>query len=170
MAGQDFFKKIAQILEKQGSISAREVEDMAKDFKGKEIANFEYFLINEGLVEKPDLLRALSAYYEMPSFDVRGYFFNHDLVVLFPKELLLKHVFLPIEMDEELIAIVAGNPHDPEIYDIVREIMPYAIELRVGIYRDIIDEVRAFYKEAPDDVTLTPEQDEEDLLDIVDEL
>lgn len=168
MAGSSLIYRLAEFLAEKGYIAASEVPALAKDFKGTDLYNFEQFLLEQGIVDKAQLLSALSAFYEVPSFDVMGYMFDHSRVTMFPKEVLLKHIFLPIDVDEYIIAIVAANPHDAAIYDIVRELVPFAAEFRVGIARDIIDEIRAFYQEAPDDLTLTPEQDLEDLYDIVD--
>lgn len=168
MAGQSLIHKISLFFAQKGLISEQDALSLARDFKGTDLYNFESFLLEQGIVDKAQLLNALSAYYEVPSFDVVGYMFNHDRVTMFPKEVLLKHLFIPVDVDEDIIAIVAANPHDTVIYDIVREYVPFAAEFSVGIARDIIDEIRAFYQEAPDDLTETPEQDLEEYYDIVD--
>lgn len=173
------FQDIAHILHQHGSISAEDATSLVQSFKGKSLGDFEVFLLDEGIVTKQQLLDALSEHYEVPSFDVQGFFFNHDLIKLFPMHKLLKHAFIPIESDEEILAVVVADPHDTIVEDVVHQYGPYAVEFRVGILRHIIDEIREFADASdaeiqfddnqPEDSLTIFEPDQEESFDISDE-
>src|SRR3972149_7180123 len=92
----EFAHKLSEILVKQGIFTSATSTDMTKLFKQSSKEAFDDFLLEEGLVTREALIQALSEYYETPSFDVVGYFFNHQLVTLFPKDELLRNSFIPL--------------------------------------------------------------------------
>lgn len=69
-------EELCAILQKKGAFNASEAQSIKKLFRERSQAAFDDFLLEEGLVRKEDLLVALSEYYQVPSFDVTGYFFS----------------------------------------------------------------------------------------------
>lgn len=141
----DFVTGLTEVLVKLKAITPEESESLKHDFKVSPKARFDYFLLEEGIVEKDDLLKALSELYQIPYFDADGYFFNRDLLNLFPQELLERHAFLPIELDGNMMAVVVSDPTIETLREDIGEFITYAIELRVGLRRDIINSIREFY-------------------------
>ena len=164
-----YVKALSEILYKMGSLDRDNVDAIIRDFKGTEQAQLNYFLLDEGLVTKEDILRALSTYYEVPYFDVRGYQFNHDLLGLFPQDLLVRNALIPIEFDGAILTVVAGDPNDESLREKLSRYTTHYIEFRVGIIRDIVDEARAYYESPPENTGEEAEEEaEEDSEDIVD--
>ena len=154
---------LGDILLQQGVLKAEDVQALKKDFTAGDPAQLNYFLLDEGLVSKEELLKALSQYYEVPYFDVRGYQFNHDLLSLFPQDLLVRNAIIPIEFDGAIITMVVGNPHDQELREKIQQFLPqHILEFRVGIVRDIVDEARAYYESPPEEIGLAEEEEEEE--------
>lgn len=146
-----------------------DVQALKEDFVGVEQAQLNYFLLDEGLVAKEDLLKALSKYYQVPYFDVRGYQFNHDLMELFPQDFLIRNSVVPILFDGNILTVVAGEPDEESLRENLRQYTNHHIEFRVGITRDIIDEARAYYEKPPGDIEVEEEEEEaEEESDIVD--
>lgn len=153
------------------SLPDHQVESAMKSVASLNLADAEYFLLNEGLVTKEQLLSALSAIYQVPYFDVRGYLFNHELLALFDQNFLLQWMIIPIELEEGVIAIVAGDPEKEGLVEALDDYSDYAVAFRVGIIREIIDEMRAYYDLPPEDQTLVEENSDfqADTADIVDQ-
>jgi len=161
MAKKEFVEKLASILVKQGSIGENEAESMKKDFYNRSKEAFDFFLIDEGLVSKANILKALSEYYQVPAVDVVGIFFDHDLVRNFPKDVLLDYVFIPRESDHDILIVVANDPSDPKLLDNVEKYTSYVAKFQVGLKQDILDSIREFYDEPPEGyISDTTDEDE----------
>jgi len=147
-----FTQGLAEILVKNKVIAADEAKSMQDMFKDSIKETFDDFLLEEGLVEESDLLRALSEYYQLPSFDVVGYFFDHNLITKFPKGFLLRNGIVPLEVDQNMLIIIASNPEEPGLESAVRDYVSYDVNLMVGLKRDISDAVKEFYDLSPSNV------------------
>jgi hypothetical protein len=149
---ETFAQGLCDILVKNKTIDQKESEAMHKAFANSEYDEFDDFLIEEGLVEESDLLRALSLYYKVPSFDVNGYFFSNMLLHQFPKDLLLRNGVIPLELEnDDMLVVVASQPEKPGLESQMREFISYDIEYMVGIKRDICDAIKEYYDKPPTD-------------------
>jgi len=93
---------------------------------------------------------------------VIGYFFDHNLITKFPKGFLLRSRIIPLEVDQNMLIVVASNPDDPGLESKIREYVSYEVNFMVGLNRDICDSVKEFYdpspSEVPEDVDLREER------------
>lgn len=158
MKGESFVEGLTKILVKRNAINAREADALKKAFRDSPKPNFDEFLLDEGLVDKENLLLALGDYYQVPPFDAVGYFFDHQLVRMFPKDFLRSNAIIPIEQDENIMVMLASNPADPNVLLRIGRYVSYDIQFRVGILQDIIDAITEFY-----DHSLTEPDDDESL-------
>jgi len=134
---------------KRNIISPKEAEALKKDFKARSHISFDNFLLEEGLVEKSDLLIALSDYYQVPAFDVVGYFFDHMLVTQFPKDFLLRNGIIPLDTEgDTMLVMIAATPDDPELPERIGKFASYDVHFMVGIYEDILDAINDYYDES----------------------
>src|SRR5207244_235001 len=85
----------------------------------------------EGIIEQEELLEALSEYYQVPSFDVIGYFFETHLLRMFPKDMLLRNEIIPMQVDENMLIVVAANPNNPDLLFEIGENVSYDILFHV---------------------------------------
>lgn len=153
-----FVQDICNHMVKIKATTAQEAQILQKSFAESAHENFEEFLLDEGLVERSDLLRALSLHYKVPSFDVDGFFFNCMLLRQFPKDFLTRSGIIPVEVDENMLIVVAAEPEFPGLESQMRNFVSYEIEFFVGIKRDIWEAVDEFY-----DKSLTEEPELEDM-------
>jgi hypothetical protein len=65
MAQTDRIAGLCAILERQGSLKRADARDLKKMFAQYPEMTFEHFLLQEGFVEKKDLLDALQEYYHV---------------------------------------------------------------------------------------------------------
>lgn len=168
-------EELLGILAKQGSIPTSELSAISSAFKDSDIDQFDAFLLDEGLVQEEDLLRALSLCFQVPPFDVRGYFFDTQLLHEFPKGVLLRCGMIPLEViDESILIMIANRPDNAELLPIIGNYVSHDVQFRVGLYPDIADAIKEYYDpaltegEAPDiydEPDLPQELAEEDLLE-----
>jgi Type II secretion system (T2SS), protein E, N-terminal domain len=161
MAHEKIVSELTAILLKNKMVSEKEAHALQRVFQESSRDNFCDFLLEEGLVEEEDLLHALSQYYKVPSFDVHGYFFEHFLVHRFPKEFMLLNGFIPLEVDEDSLVVVAADPEVPGLESAMRNFVSYDIIFFVGLRRDIIDAVEEFYDKPPQEDNEEPTLDEQ---------
>lgn len=142
---EHFIAGIIEILHRNKALKAPDSKAMIVAFKGRSDLSFEEFLMHEGLISKDDLLEALSEYYHVPFFDVMGIFFQRHLVDMFPKDVLLRHNFIPYRQDGDVLILIAAEPDDPDLAEVVGMYVSYDVDFLVGYFRDIQDEIEDFY-------------------------
>ena len=135
---------LAKILAHTGALSPAVAEQVAFLFKDAAQEYFTDFLLEEGFVEKRDLLEALSVHYQVPWFDVEGYFFDHMLIHLFPKDFLLRNNIIPVEVDEDVLLVVAQDPSDSNLESGIGAYGSWDVQFNVGLKRDINDAAKEF--------------------------
>lgn len=157
---EKFAQELSEILVKHGVVTEAEGRSIQRTFKNADRDNFDEFLLEEGLVEEVPLLTALSDYYQVPAVDVTGYFFDTELLRNFPKDFLLRNGIVPLEMEDDVLVVVASNPDNPDLVSGLGAYTSEDIQFRVGLARDIADAVKEFY-----DKSLTDLMDEQDYQD-----
>lgn len=139
---------LCEFFEQNGILKNRDAQALLADFKNSGLGSFEEFVLEEGIVSKEDLLDALSAYYQVAAFDVDGEFFEHTLVRMFPKDVMLRNGFIPLTHDGDVLIVVAADPADAMLSEIVGRFVSYDVTFVVGLARDIDDAIKEFYDEA----------------------
>ncbi|HBY06083.1 MAG: Type IV-A pilus assembly ATPase PilB [candidate division TM6 bacterium GW2011_GWE2_42_60] len=140
-------KGIAEILNKKGLLKQQEADALIVSFQNHEASYAEDFLIEEGIVEKEDLLIVLQEYYKVPAIDVLGAIFDHDLVRLFPKDVLLRNCCIPYQREDDTLFVITNDPSDDEKEAILREFVSYDVEFFVGLPSDIDMMIKDFYQD-----------------------
>jgi len=164
--GHTFTQSLSEILQRYKVVSKEEALAMEKAFEESEKSQFDEFLLDEGLVAENDLLRALAEHYQMPSFDVVGYFFDHNLLTKFPKGFLLRQAIVPVEVEDNILSVVASNPDEEGLESSIREFVSYDVVFMVGLKRDICDAVKEFYDRAPTEIDEDQDLREERQLEV----
>ena len=143
-----FTKELSKILLKNGAISDKDSATLQRSFAESSKGTFDEFLLDEGLVDKKDLLKALSQYYNVPAVDVDGFFFDPFLLHQIPKDVMIRHLFIPMEVDQNMMTVVANEPDEPLLLSIIGDYFTYDIRLLVGLRQDIINAIMEYYDPA----------------------
>jgi hypothetical protein len=159
--GKTYVEGLTDVLVKLGMLPIGERLPTEQAFKDSGLAVFDDFLLEEALIDREDLLRALSVYFKLPPFDVVGYFFDTQLLHMFPKDFLLRNAIIPREVDEEIMIMVASEPDLPDLLSQIGEHVSYDIQFEVGLQTDICDAVKEFYDESVTQVALDEDAREE---------
>ncbi len=147
-----FEKDLLEVLMRLKFITAEDAAAIEKSYHDSDVDQFDDFLLEEDIIEENHLLLALSEYYQVPSFDVVGYFFERHYVTMFPKDVLLRHSIIPLEVDENIMIVVASRPNDPELLSEIAQYVSYDIQFYVGIGLAICDAVKEFYDKSDTEV------------------
>ena len=161
MKHESFVDGITKILVEHKAIKPEEGRNLRKAFEKSPKPNFDEFLIDEGLVDKDDLLLAIGEYYQIPWFDAVGYFFNHALLRQFSKDFLLSNAIIPIERDQNMLIVLASNPNNSNLLPLIGEHVSYDIRFRSGLRQDIINAIQEYYDDSPSEVDFEPTYDED---------
>ncbi|HLC07600.1 MAG TPA: hypothetical protein VJJ26_05470 [Candidatus Babeliales bacterium] len=145
---RDFEVGFLRVLVELKCITAEDAVKLLATYHESDVDQFDEFLLSEGVVEKEQLLEALSEYYQVPSFDVVGYFFETHLVRMFDKDMLLRNEIIPLQVDENMMIVIAADPSNPELLFEIGENVSYDIRFYVGVARDICDAVKEYYDKA----------------------
>ena len=129
-------------------ITAEDAVKLLASYHESDADQLNDFLLSEGILDQESLLEALSEYYQVPSFDVVGYFFENHLLRMFPKSMMLKNEIIPLQVDENMMIMVAAKPNNPDLLFEIGENVSYDIRFHVGVGRDICDAVKEFYDKA----------------------
>lgn len=150
----NFVEEISRILEQKEVFKSQEMKALQKEFSQTSGRSFEQFLLDTGMAPKQKVLEALSEYYKVPWIDVRGIFFDHHFVTMFPQELMKREGFIPYRQEGDILSIIASNPSNEDLPDIIGDYVSYDVAFMVGIYRDIFNAIEEFYDLAPTEVDL----------------
>lgn len=146
---ETFAQELSDILIKHRVVTPEVSREIQSSYGRSSIDEFDDFLLEEGLVSKEDLLQALSAYYQVPAFDVAGKFFDRLLLQNFPKEFLIRNAVIPREEEnEDMLMVVAADPQREGLESAMREFANADISFLVGIRQDIIDAITEYYDKA----------------------
>jgi hypothetical protein len=154
-----FAQELSDILIKNKVMSQDRAKDLQKAFAKSSLAAYEDFLLEEGLVSRDYLLQALSHYYTVPAFDVVDHFFDTHLLRKYPKDFLMRNAVIPLEVDENMVVIVAAEPERPGLDSELEGFASYSVRFFVGIRQDILDAIEQYYDTS---LTVLPNEDDTD--------
>ena len=133
-------------------ITAEDAVRLLAAYNESDVDQIDEFLLTEGILDQESLLEALSEYYQVPSFDAVGYFFERHLLHMFPKSMLLRNEMIPLQVDENMMIMIAAAPDNPDLLAEIGEYVSYDIRFYVGVALNICDAVEEYYDKADTEV------------------
>jgi len=133
-------------------IKAEDAVKLLASYHESDVDQIDEFLLSEGIVDEESLLQALSEYYQVPSFDVQGYFFERHLLHMFPKSLLLRNEMIPLQVDENMMIMIAAEPNNLDLLAEIGEYVSYDIRFYVGVALNIRDAIEEYYDKADTEI------------------
>ncbi len=95
-----FVQRLTTSLLTNQAITEKEADSLVTMFHDRAKGRVDNFILDEGMAEREELLKGLSDVYQVPYFDVNGYFFEHELLHTFPKDVLISKGIIPLQVDE----------------------------------------------------------------------
>jgi type II secretory ATPase GspE/PulE/Tfp pilus assembly ATPase PilB-like protein/GAF domain-containing protein len=123
-----------------GLISAVEITQAITKSRHTKI-ELETILIKDFGLKRSDIGKSLEKFFNVP---YNGYsdsvLLGHDVLTGLNKNFLLKHFWLPLQIDEHSVTVLTNDPADHDQIQNIKLLYPKKkIELRVGLKADIVD-------------------------------
>ncbi len=177
-------KVIAEIIQEQKGFSPEACAELMQGQKEKG-KSLESFLVQKGVMEEEDLLKALAAKLRVPYLkDLEADGVNPFLISKVPIAFSKKHMVVPLKMEDGILTVAAVDPLHYEPLDDLRVILGCR-ELRVVLSseHEVLRAINRFYEQRSDtpeemiqsmdtensDRLLHELEETEDLLDVSDE-
>src|SRR6202162_434237 len=112
-------KKLGEILQDRGHISAANLQQLFREQEGKMIRLGE-LILERGLVDKPSLVKALEEVSRVPYLDCST--IQCDVAVLqsIPKPMAVRLDIVPVRMDQSRLVVVMAEPQNITTIDELR--------------------------------------------------
>src|SRR5579862_9477554 len=129
-------KKLGEILQDRGHISAGSLQKLFKEQEGK-IVRLGELILERGLVDKPSLVKALEEVSRVPYLDCAT--IQCDLAVLqtIPMAMAVRLDVLPVRVDESRVVVAMAEPQNVTTIDELRFSLGKDISPRFGFRAEI---------------------------------
>jgi type IV pilus assembly protein PilB len=158
-------KKLGEILQEGGKISAADLQHLFEEQKGKMVRLGE-LILERRLVDKPSLVKAIEEVSRVPYLDCAAIQCDAAVLKLIPKAMAVRLEILPIGMDNSRLIVVMAEPQNVTTIDEVRFTSGKDISPRFGFRAEILSAIALNYdpsentgplKESDAEITLQTE-------------
>ena len=137
-------KKLGEILQDRGQISAANLQQLFKEQEGKMVRLGE-LILERGLVDKASLVKALEEVSRVPYLDCTAV--QCDIAVLqsIPKPMAVRLDILPVRMDQSRLVVAMAEPQNVAKIDELRFTTGTDISPRFGFRAEILSAIERNY-------------------------
>ncbi|MBZ5641448.1 MAG: Flp pilus assembly complex ATPase component TadA [Acidobacteriia bacterium] len=129
-------KRLGELLQERGKISAESLQQLFSDQKDKAIRLGE-LILERGLVEKSALTKALEEVSRVPYMDCTNVTCDPQALHSIPHEVARRLSILPIRMEPNVLVVAMAEPQNLPVLDELRFISGKTISPRIGFLKEI---------------------------------
>jgi type IV pilus assembly protein PilB len=129
-------KKLGEILQDRGQISAVSLQKLFKEQEGNMVRLGE-LILERGLVDKPSLVKALEEVSRVPYLDCMAIQCEVAVLQSIPRPMAVRLDILPVRMDETRVVVVMAEPQNVTTIDELRFTLGKDISPRFGFRAEI---------------------------------
>ena len=133
-------KKLGEILQERGKISAEDLQHLFKEQEGKMVRLGE-LILERGLVDKPSLVKALEEVSRVPYLDCTAVQCDQALLQSIPKAMAVRLDILPIHMEQSRMVVAMAEPQNVGTIDELRFTTGKDISPRLGFRAEILSAI-----------------------------
>jgi|HubBroStandDraft_6_1064221.scaffolds.fasta_scaffold24965_3 type IV pilus assembly protein PilB len=133
-------KKLGEILQEGGMISAADLHQLFEEQKGKMVRLGE-LILERGLVDKPSLVKALEEVSRVQYLDCSTVQCEAAVLQLVPKAMAVRLDVLPVGMDQARLVVVMAEPQNIATIDELRFTCGKDISPRLGFRAEILSAI-----------------------------
>ena len=130
-------KKIGEILIENGSITQKQLGEALTYQKKQPAVLLGKVLIELGYVSEEDIVVAVATQYNVPYLPIGNFSLNEAVETLMPKELIQKHVCVPLERIGNLLTVVMADPTNEQATQEIEEATKCRIQAFVATASEI---------------------------------
>ena len=112
-------KRIGEILIENGSLTSEQLKKALEQQKKEQGKLLGKILLEMGFVTEEDIVVALATQFNVPYLPIGNFTLNETVQGIIPKELIQKHMCIPLERIGNLLTVVMADPTNEEA---IREI------------------------------------------------
>jgi type IV pilus assembly protein PilB len=133
-------KRLGEILESRGQISAADLEQLFKEQEGKMVRLGE-LILERSLVDKASLVKALEEVSRVPYLDCSTIQCDDAVLQAIPKPMAVRLDILPVRMDQARLIVVMAEPQNVATIDELRFTCGKDISPRFGFRAEILSAI-----------------------------
>ena len=133
-------KKLGEILQERGQISAADLQQLFKDQEGKMVRLGE-LILERGLVDKPSLVKALEEVSRVQYVDCTTVQCDNTVLQAITKSMAIRLEILPVHMDQSRMVVVMAEPQNVATIDELRFSTGKDISPRLGFRAEILSAI-----------------------------
>jgi type IV pilus assembly protein PilB len=137
-------RKLGEILEDRGHISAADLQKLFKEQEGKAVRLGE-LILERGLVDKRSLVKALEEVSRVPYLDCTKIQCDPAILQTIPKAMAVRLCILPVHMDQSRIVVAMAEPQNITTIDELRFTSGKDISPRFGFRAEILSAIERNY-------------------------
>ncbi|MFO8073962.1 MAG: response regulator [Polyangia bacterium] len=141
--------QLGKILLKRKVVSSKDLdgildEQKSAGGKGERLASR---VLEKGLTDGVELLRALSEQSGVPAVDLEEIEFPLENLEIIPKEIAEEHVILPLKVTDDSINLAMATPDDQKVIDEIEFVTGKKVFPHVSLHAQIVEAVERAYRE-----------------------
>jgi type IV pilus assembly protein PilB len=129
-------KKLGEILQDRGHISAEDLQQLFKEQEGKMVRLGE-LILERGMVDKPTLVKALEEVSRVPYLDCSTVQCDDAVLQSLPKHMAVRLDVLPVRLEQTRLIVVMAEPQNVATIDELRFTCGKDISPRFGFRAEI---------------------------------
>ncbi|MDD5680604.1 MAG: type II secretion system protein GspE, partial [Candidatus Omnitrophica bacterium] len=140
-------ERLNKILLERGLITAEKLKE-ALNIQREKGGKLSDILINNGFVDRKDLMVVLSEELGIPPINLSRYKIDPSLIKLIPRKLAYRYKFMPISRMGDLLTVVMADPLNVFAMDEIKSLTGFQIGILVATDKDIDDAIDEYYGES----------------------
>jgi type IV pilus assembly protein PilB len=133
-------KKLGEILQERGQISAETLQQLFKEQQGKMVRLGE-LILERGLVDKASLVKALEEVSRVPYLDCTTVQCDPGALQSIPKAMAVRLDILPVQMDQSRLVVAMAEPQNVATIDELQFTTGKDISPRLGFRAEILSAI-----------------------------
>jgi type IV pilus assembly protein PilB len=133
-------KRLGEILEGRGQISAESLQQLFKEQEGKMVRLGE-LILERGLVDKPSLVKALEEVSRVPYLDCSTVQCDKEALQKIAKSMAIRLEILPVQIDHSRMVVVMAEPQNVATIDELQFTAGKDISPRLGFRAEIMSAI-----------------------------
>ncbi len=136
--------KIGQILTTQGTITKEQLAE-ALHLQRQDGGLLGEILIKLGYANEGEIVEAILTQYNIPYLSPDNYNINQSVIKLIPRDLVIEHCFIPVDINENFLLVIMANPFDKEIIGRIEEISKHKTKSFIATSSQIRKAIEKYY-------------------------
>ena len=138
-------QKLPEILEKEGVITKKDIENLKNEAECKSIS-LEECLIKKRVIAPTLLYQTAARYFKVPYVGLIGKIIPQELLRLIPEPIASTHKIVPYEQTENALRVATLNPEDLQMLDFIEKKTGRKLEVALADPEGLKDALKQYKK------------------------